>query len=169
MRIIGIDPGYDRIGIAIIEKKSSREKETLKHSECFTTTKNDGMNEIYDRLQEVGQRVKTLIEEYSPDALAMETLFITKNQKTAMHVAEARGIISYEAGLHKIPIFEYSPPQIKSAVTGDGRSDKSQIIKMMPLLINMTQKKRFDDEYDAIAVALTCLASESQFFHKKSL
>ena len=155
MKIIGIDPGYDRLGIAVVEKASSREKEVLVHSECFTTSAKDT---IYERLLRVGQHVKSVIGEHNPDALAMETLFITKNQKTAMHVSEARGIIAYEAGLYGLPIFEYSPPQIKAAVTGDGRSDKRAIIKMIPLLVKMTPRKRHDDEYDAIAVALTCIA-----------
>jgi crossover junction endodeoxyribonuclease RuvC len=162
MKIIGIDPGYDRIGIAIIEKKSQKEKEVLLHSECFTTSKK---TEIYDRLKEVGLRIRALIEEHRPDMLAMETLFITKNQKTAMHVSEARGIIAYEARLQNIPIFEYTPPQIKVAVTGHGHSDKVQVIKMIPLLVKMTTGKRLDDEYDAIAVALTCAACEAKVFH----
>ena len=165
IKIIGIDPGYDRLGIAIIEKKSAKEKEILLHSECFMTSSKD---EIYDRLMMVGTRVRELISEYKPSALAMETLFITKNQKTAMHVSEARGIIAYEAKLNSLPIFEYSPPQIKIAVTGYGKSDKEQIIKMIPLLLAFPEqnqkngifKKRHDDEYDAIAVALTCLACE---------
>src|ERR1035437_1919422 len=165
MRIIGIDPGYDRVGIAIVNKPSSKEKEVLIHSECFTTS---SKTEIYERLKIVGIRVRELIEEHSPDALAMETLFITKNQKTAMHVSEARGIIAYEARLHNLPIFEYSPSQIKIAITGYGKSDKEHIIKMIPLLVKFPESpikdskpvKRHDDEYDAIAVALTCLACE---------
>jgi crossover junction endodeoxyribonuclease RuvC len=164
MRIMGIDPGYDRVGIAIAEKKSSKEKEILIYSECFITDRVGASSEIYDRLTAVGLRIRTLIEEYRPDALAMETLFITKNQKTAMHVSEVRGIIAYEARLHKLPIFEYSPPQIKIAITGYGRSDKTHMIKMIPLLViidtKKQEKKMLDDEYDAIAVALTCLACE---------
>jgi len=163
MRIIGIDPGYDRIGIAVVEKKSPREKETLVHSECFTTS---AKTEIYERLTAVGLQIRNIIETYKPEALAMETLFITKNQKTAMHVSESRGIIAYEAKLHNMPIFEYSPPQIKIAVTGYGKSDKTQVIKMIPLLIQFSPEKMaqkiLDDEYDAIAVALTCMASDSK-------
>jgi crossover junction endodeoxyribonuclease RuvC len=165
MKIIGIDPGYDRLGIAIVEKKTPKEKEILIHSECFMTSPKTA---IYDRLMDVGIRIRTLIAEHSPNALAMETLFITKNQKTAMHVSEARGIIAYEARLAGLPIFEYGPGQIKIAVTGHGKSDKEQIIKMIPLLIRLPEqstekgdfKKRHDDEYDAIAVALTCIACE---------
>lgn len=163
MKILGIDPGYGRIGIAVIEKPSPREKERLLHSECFTTS---AKTEIYERLSAVGARVKAVIEKYKPDALAMETLFITKNQKTAMHVAETRGIIAYEARTHDMPIFEYSPPQIKVAVTGHGKSDKTQVTKMIHLLMRLPPEKEragmIDDEYDAIAVALTCLASEAK-------
>ena len=153
MKILGIDPGYGRIGIAIIDGKD------LVHSECFSTSPKD---DFHIRLKEIGQRVNALIKEYRPEVMAIESLFITKNQKTAMKVAEARGVISYEASLVDIPIHEYSPPQIKVAVTGHGGSDKAQITKMIPLLIKMlakdSKKKILDDEYDAIAVALTCQA-----------
>ncbi len=149
MKILGIDPGYDRVGIAIIEDK------TLVYSECFQTSSKD---DFHTRLKEVGQKINKIIDEYSPDVMAIESLFITKNQKTAMKVAEARGVISYEASLKEIPIHEYTPPQIKVAVTGHGGSDKTQVTKMIPLLLKIKVKKALDDEYDAIAVALTCQA-----------
>ena len=162
MKILGIDPGYDRVGIAVIEGKN------LLHSECFSTSPKD---EFHVRLKEVGQRIHKVIAEFSPEMMALESLFITKNQKTAMKVAEARGVISYEACLVDIPIFEYSPPQIKVAVTGHGGSDKNAITKMIPLLIKMEKKdgakKILDDEYDAIAVALTCQAHETRSFPQK--
>lgn len=155
MKIIGIDPGYDRVGIAIIDGKE------LIHSECFLTSREDT---FHIRLKEIGERVRDLMDEFSPDLMAMESLFITKNQKTAMKVAEARGVIAYEASLRNVKIEEYSPPQIKVATTGHGGSDKSQIIKMIPLLIKIKVKKDpkkiIDDEYDAIAVALTCQAHQ---------
>lgn len=149
MKILGIDPGYDRIGIAIIENG------ILIHSECFSTSPKD---DFHKRLKEIGQRINEIIKKFSPDIMAIESLFITKNQKTAMKVAEARGVISYEACLKDIPIHEYSPPQIKVAITGHGGSDKAQIIKMIPLLLKIKIKKALDDEYDAIAIALTCQA-----------
>lgn len=160
MRILGIDPGYDRVGIAIVEKKT-RVKEVLVYSECLQTSSKD---DFYTRLREVGAKIAEIIKEYSPDALAIESLFITKNQKTAMRVSEARGVIAYEAVRKNIPVYEYTPLQIKIAVTGHGGSDKGQVIKMIPLLIKMTSKKAQDDEYDAIAVALTCIASEASSF-----
>lgn len=149
MKILGIDPGYDRLGIAIIEDK------ILLHSECFSTSPKD---EFHVRLRQVGQRINEIITEFSPNVMAIESLFVTKNQRTAMKVSEARGVISYEASLKDIKIYEYSPPQIKVAVTGHGGSDKTQVIKMIPLLLKIKAKKALDDEYDAIAVALTCQA-----------
>jgi crossover junction endodeoxyribonuclease RuvC len=149
MKILGVDPGYGRVGIAVIENG------VLLYSECFSTS---SKNSFHLRLKEIGKKINSIIKEYTPDVLAIESLFITKNQKTAMKVAEARGVISYEACLVDIPIHEYSPPQIKVAVTGHGGSDKSQVIKMIPLLLKIKAKKALDDEYDAIAVALTCQA-----------
>ncbi len=163
MRIIGIDPGYDRVGIAIIEKEG-KNKESLIYSECLQTSIKDS---FYIRLGLVGKRVEEIINQYSPSALAIESLFITKNQKTAMRVSEARGVIIYQAIERDIPIYEYSPLQIKLAVTGYGASDKAQVIKMIPLLIKIGSKKKHDDEYDAIAVALTCLASEGKSYPQK--
>jgi crossover junction endodeoxyribonuclease RuvC len=151
MKILGIDPGYDRLGIAVMEKPL-RGKEILLYSSCLQTSPK---NDIYTRFKKIGGKVKEVIEEFKPDALAIETLFITKNQKTAMRVSEARGIIIYEALNAGVPVFEYTPMQIKVAVTSDGNSDKERITKMIPLLIEMPKKITKDDEYDAIAVALT--------------
>lgn len=158
MKILGIDPGYDRLGIAIIEDK------ILLHSECFLTSPKD---DFHTRLGQIGQKINSVIKEHQPDVMALESLFITKNQKTAMKVAEARGVISYEACLKDIPIHEYTPPQIKVAVTGHGGSDKTAIIKMIPLLIKMPKKSALDDEYDAIAVALTCQAHTGKGYPQK--
>ncbi len=150
-RIIGIDPGYDRLGIAIIEKPK-KGKELVLHSECFQTSAKD---DIYTRFGCVASHIGNILETYKPDALAIETLFITKNQKTAMRVAEARGIILSEAIRRGVSIHEYTPMQIKMAVTSDGTSDKGRVIKMVHLLVSLPRKKVIDDEYDAIAAALT--------------
>ncbi len=167
MKILGIDPGYERLGVAIIEKATtgnrgtnkSSTKETVLYSSCFRTSAKDNMHK---RLGEIGVEIARILKAYSPDALAIETLFISTNQKTGMRVAEARGIIMYEAIKRKIPVFEYSPMQIKTAITSDGTSDKTRMTKMVNLLVNIeasnpdgAQKTILDDEYDAIAVALT--------------
>lgn len=155
MRTIGIDPGYDRLGIAVVENTGST-KEALIYSSCITTSKKLPPHE---RLKEIGEAVRHAISLHSPESLAIESLFFATNQKTAIKVAEARGVVLYEAARARIPVFEYTPPQIKVAVTGHGRTDKKQVTAMVQRLVNIEQKIRYDDEYDAIAVALTHLAS----------
>lgn len=154
MRVLAIDPGYERLGIAVLEKKAGG-KEQLVFSECFQTSKTAP---FVERLHAVGVKLRKIIKEYSPDGVAIESLFFTNNQKTAMHVAEVRGVIMYEAMNNKLQFAEYTPGQIKNAVTGDGRADKKQIISMIPHLIKMDKKIQFDDEYDAIAIGITFLA-----------
>lgn len=155
MIILAIDPGYERLGIAVLEKNKGDKKETLLFSECFKTKTTSTHAE---RLSLLGQEISKVIEKYKPEALAIETLFLTTNHKTVMHVSEARGVILYESARHNLSIHEFSPPQIKSAVAGDGHADKKAIIKMVSLLINLEKQIKHDDEYDAIAVGLTFFA-----------
>ena len=155
MRIISIDPGYERVGIAIIEKEEGQ-KENLIYSNCFKTSAKLPLTE---RLFLIGQEIDKTIKEYGAETLAIETLFFTNNQKTVMGVSEARGVIMYQAMLNKIPVFEYTPLQIKIAVTGYGKSDKKQVTDMVTRLIKIEKQIKHDDEYDAIAVGLTHLAS----------
>jgi crossover junction endodeoxyribonuclease RuvC len=154
MRILAIDPGYERLGIAIIEKE--KQSEVLIFSECFKTS---SKLPHPDRLGLIKDELDKIISEYHPDDLAIETLFFAKNQKTALMVSEARGLIvgtSKSAGLN---VSEYGPGQIKVAVTGYGKSDKNSIIKMIPQIIKISPEKlseiKYDDEYDAIAVGIT--------------
>ena len=155
MRVLALDPGYERLGIAVLEKKAGG-KETLIFSECFQTPKTSLFTE---RIHAVGVELRKIMEEYSPEAIAIESLFFTNNQKTAMHVAEVRGVIMYEAMNHKLQFAEYTPGQIKNAVTGDGRADKKQIFSMVTKLLKINKEIKFDDEYDAIAIGITFLAS----------
>jgi len=150
MRIIGIDPGYERLGIGIIEKSS--EKETFIHSECFQTNAN---LPYHERLFLIGEHLSNIIGEHKPSHLALENVFFNTNQKTAMDVAAVRGVILYIGRLHALDIFEYTPPQIKSAVAGSGKASKQNVATMIEHLMSIPLKKRLDDEYDAIAVALT--------------
>lgn len=151
MRILGIDPGYDRLGIAVIEKPT-RGKESLVYSDCFKTSPKDT---IYERFALISGEIGRTIDRFKPDVMAIESLFIDTNKKTGMRVAEARGIIIIEAIKRGLAVHEYSPMSIKMAVTGDGTSDKHMITKMVRLLIKIPAKTTVDDEYDAIAVALT--------------
>lgn len=155
MKIIAVDPGYDRLGVAILEKENG--KETLLFSQCYQTSKEDSFSK---RLKFIGDALDSLIKEYSPDVFASEGLFFSKNQKTAIDVAGSRGALFYVAEKHNLPLHEYSPLEIKVAVTGYGKSDKTQVTEMVKRLVRIEKKNALDDEYDAIAVALTCSAIE---------
>lgn len=159
MRILGIDPGFERLGIAILEKpsfaKASQGREKVIYSECFKTS---AKLDFPERLTLIGGEVKKIIKKYKPEVLAIETLFMNTNQKTAMRVAEARGVILYEAAQTGLEIFEATPPQIKLATTGYGHSDKAQILKMVRMLVDIDKSKKSDDELDAVAIALTAFA-----------
>ncbi len=153
MRIISIDPGYERLGIAVLEKING--KEVLLFSECFKTK---ASLPFVDRLALVGGEVARIIKEYSPSDLAIENLFIETNQKTAMRVAEVRGAILYQAKILDLRVHEYTPLQIKVATTGYGKATKVQVITMVKKLVSGTEKINQDDEMDAIAVGLTHFA-----------
>ena len=155
MRILGIDPGFERLGVAVLEKNKGDKKEKVIFSECFHTS---AKLEFSKRLLLIGKEVKNIIKKYKPEILSIETLFLTTNHKTVMHVAEARGVIIYEAIKVSLKIFEASPPQIKIATTGYGKADKNQIIKMVKILVDIDNSKKSDDELDAIAIALTAFA-----------
>ncbi|MFZ2205711.1 MAG: crossover junction endodeoxyribonuclease RuvC [Minisyncoccia bacterium] len=155
MIILGIDPGFERLGVAVLEKNKGDRKEKVLFSECFKTS---AKLEFSERLLLIGKEVKKIIKEYKPEVLSIETLFLTTNHKTVMHVAEARGVVIYEASDAGLKIFEASPPQIKIATTGYGKADKSQVIKMVKMLVDIDNSKKQDDELDAIAIALTAFA-----------
>ena len=155
MRILGIDPGFERLGVAVLEKEKGDRKEKILFSECFKTR---AKLEFSERLKLIGKELEKVIKKYKPEILAIETLFLTTNQKTVMRVAEARGVVIYECAKAGMKIFEASPPQIKIATTGYGRANKDQIIKMVRILVDIPSSKTSDDELDAIAIALTGFA-----------
>jgi len=164
MRILGIDPGFERVGIAVLEKyekKSSSAqgyggtREKVLYSLCFYTSAKLEFNE---RLLLIGKEIKKIIKKFKPEVLAIETLFLNTNHKTVMHVAEVRGAIIYEASCSGLKIFEASPPQIKIATTGYGKANKEQVMKMVKILVDIDNTKKSDDELDAIAIAITAFA-----------
>ncbi len=157
MNILAIDPGYERIGIAVIEK-TNKNKDVLVYSSCFKTSEKIPFHE---RLTLIGTEVERVIKKYKPIALAIEKLYFTTNQKTVMGVSEARGVIIYSASRNGLNIFEYTPPQIKIAVTSYGKSSKQMVMAMVPKLIDIDPKINSDDELDAIAIGLTALACEN--------
>ncbi len=156
MRILAIDPGFERVGIAVIDK-TIKPKHILVYSSCFKTS---AKIPFHERLTLIGNEIEKLIKKYKPEALAIEKLYFTTNQKTVMGVSEARGVIIYSASRNNLQIFEYTPPQIKIAVTGYGKSTKDGVMSMVPKLIEINTKTNSDDELDAIAIGITCLACE---------
>lgn len=155
MTIAGIDPGYGKMGLAII-----RDGARL-YSTCLRTP--PGIP-FADRLLQLGQEVEKILNRFRPDRLAIEKLFFTTNQKTALAVAEARGLVTYLGRKHGLEIAEYTPLQIKQTITGYGRADKTQVRGMVGRLIKLEKKIKEDDEIDAVAIALT-----DSFIHKLGL
>lgn len=152
MRILAIDPGYDRMGIAVVEGSAS--KPVLVWSDCIQPAKGPQQ----DRLNEVRIATEEALSKYQPDVLALEKLFFGNNRTTAIGVAEARGAVLAAIGRTGVPVKEFAPGTIKLAVTGNGAADKAAIKKMLPLLISLPEKKRLDDELDAIAIGITALS-----------
>lgn len=153
MRVIGVDPGYDRLGLAVLERDGSSER--LIHSECVVTDRSAPLSE---RLAALGDRFEDLVRTYRPDAVGIETLFFNQNRSTGIAVAEARGVITFLAARHSCSVREFGPQEIKVAVTGYGKSDKTAVFDMLRRLITGIPDGALDDEYDAIAVGVTCLA-----------
>lgn len=155
MKVLAVDPGYDRLGVAVVEMIDG--KETLIYSACIETDKQASLD---DRLCDLGEQFSKLLTEYSPDVVGIETLFFNKNVKTAIGVAQARGIIMYLARAAGVPVCEYGPQEIKVAVTGYGKSDKAAVIDMVKRLVVNVPEKALDDEYDAIAIGITTIAHQ---------
>lgn len=152
MKILAIDPGYDRLGVAVVEGNPS--KPTLLYSDCVIPEKGAQEN----RLAHIAREIERLASFHCPDAIALEKLFFGANKRTALKVGEARGAILAIAGERKLKVIECSPQEVKLAVTGAGNADKKAVTRMVPLLVSLPTKKRLDDEFDAIALGIAALA-----------
>jgi crossover junction endodeoxyribonuclease RuvC len=149
MIVIGIDPGLAIVGFGVIrvdEKKNTpvsygsiRTSETL---------------QVPARLAKIYDEVSLLLDKYSPEAVAVEKLFFTKNVTNAMSVSEARGVICLAAEQRKIPVFEYTPNQVKQSITGSGKADKKQMQQMIMRLLSLDEIPTPDDAADGLSIAL---------------
>lgn len=158
MRVVGVDPGYDRLGVAVVEFGENG-KETVVFSTCIETDKTTSLN---DRIHALGKSFADILETYQPNTLGIETLFFNQNQKTAIGVAAARGVVIFLAKQAGCQVFEFGPQEIKIALTGYGKSDKTAVTEMVRRLVRNVPHQALDDEYDAIAVATTCLATHGR-------
>lgn len=149
MIILGIDPGYAIVGYGILEYKGNKFK-VLSYGAVTT----DASMDMFDRFKAIYDELNKIIEEYKPEFMAIEELFFNSNQKTAINVAQARGVILLAAMNHGVRIFEYTPLQVKQAVAGYGRADKQQIQQMVKLLLGLEKVPKPDDTADALAIAI---------------
>jgi crossover junction endodeoxyribonuclease RuvC len=156
LKILGIDPGTATTGWAVVEevKKNPR----LIACGCVNTSK---FKSDADRLVEIGKDIISLIKKYKPDEAAIEALFFFNNQKTAITVAQARGVVLYELKKNKLPIENYTPLQVKQAITGYGRADKKQIQLMVKNILKLSCIPKPDDAADAVAIAICHLNSRN--------
>lgn len=148
MTIIGLDPGYDRLGVAVFIDG------ILNFSTCLSSKPKD---DFPTRLHCLGEELKAIFKTYQPDSVAMEEIFFSKNQTTALKVAEVRGMIMFLTGDQGIKLYQYSPQIIKLSVAGYGNADKNQVTAMVKRLVKFPKEPKYDDEYDAVAVGLTHL------------
>ncbi len=155
MVILGIDPGFARLGYAVI-KKDGQNLSILKYG-CLET-KSDLENVV--RLQSLTLDLKNIVREYRPDVVGVEKLFFFKNKKTVIQVAEARGMILSVLGASGARILEYTPLEVKQALTGYGRATKDQVQKMLMQVFKLKTMIRPDDAADAVAIAYTAAVSE---------
>ncbi len=149
MRILGIDPGLATIGWGVIETNG------FKHnSVAFGHIQTPTKLTVEKRLAIIFDDLDTIIKRHSPECVAIEELFFNTNITTGIRVAEARGVILLCAELNKIPIFEYTPLQVKQSVVGYGRADKKQVISMVTMLLSLPAPPKPDDTADALAIAI---------------
>lgn len=155
MIILGIDPGYAIVGIGVLEYKGNKFRPIEYNA---ITTHASSITSL--RLKKIKEDIQEYLHKYKPDAVAIEELFFNNNAKTAIAVAQARGVLVAEVAAANIPIYEYTPLQIKQAVTGYGRADKNQMQQMVKMLLNLNAIPKPDDAADALAVAI-CHAHSS--------
>jgi crossover junction endodeoxyribonuclease RuvC len=147
--ILGIDPGFGRMGFGCI-LVSPGKLEVLDYGIASTQK---GI-EFGQRLADIGKDVESLLDVHKPDVVAIEKLYFTKNEKTAMNVAEARGVIVYLCAKRGIQIYEFTPSQVKLAVGGSGTADKAGIMRIISEILKLKRTPKFDDAADALAIAL---------------
>ena len=150
MKIIGIDPGMAIVGYSILEADKDNLK--LLHSGSIQTKKGERESA---RLLEIFNDMNTIVETYKPDVCAIEKLFFFRNQTTVMPVAHARGVILTVLEKFKVPIYEYTPMEVKQILTGYGRAEKKEVEQMVKIALETDKLPKLDDTVDSIAIAIS--------------
>lgn len=149
MKILGIDPGMAIVGYSVIE--CNGETPILLHSGSIQTSKE---KKEPARLLEIWEDMNTIIDKYKPDVCAIEKLYFFRNQTTVMPVAHARGVILTVLEKYKVPIFEYTPMEVKQVLTGYGRANKKEVEQMVKISLGIEVLPKLDDTVDSIAIAI---------------
>ncbi len=160
MRVLGVDPGFAITGYSIVDYIGN--KFNLVISGAILT---EAKTSFPLRLEKINKELDNIIKSYEPNAMAIEELFFNNNAKTAINVAQARGVILMTARQNNLDIYEYTPLQVKQAVTGYGRADKLQVQRMVKMILNEEKLPKLDDITDSMAMAI-CHAHSCKFVQK---
>lgn len=161
--ILGIDPGYAITGYGIV-RKTGNKMQALDYGVISTKPNVD----FPVRLLAINDKVRFLIEMYKPDCMSVEELFLSQNKTTAIGTAQARGVVLVEAARANIPVYEFTPAQVKLAVTGYGRAEKKQVQNMIKTLLGLDEIPKPDDAADGLALAV-CLANTGGLYSERAV
>jgi crossover junction endodeoxyribonuclease RuvC len=149
-RVLGVDPGLTRCGVGIIEVGSSRQVSLV----TVDTIKTDSNWELVDRIGFIGIEIENIINARRPNAIAIERVFSQQNLRSVMGVAQISGVVLMLAHKHKIPVYLHTPSEVKAAVTGSGRANKSQVGNMVAKILGLAEVPKPADAADALAIAI---------------
>ena len=149
IRILGIDPGYAIVGFGVLEYDGLNFT-PLEYGAVLT----DAGTPFPERLRAIHEDVEFIFDKFKPDCMAIERLYFTTNQKTAIDVAQARGVTVLSAAKRGVPVSEYTPLQVKQSVVGDGKAEKRQVMEMTRQILRLAQIPKPDDAADALAIAI---------------
>ncbi len=149
IRILGVDPGYAIVGFGVVEYDGIHFS-PIEYGAVLT----EAHTPFTERLCAIHTDMEYIFEKFKPDCMAIEKLFFTTNQKTAIDVAQARGVTVLSAAVRNVSVYEYTPLQVKSAVVGYGKAEKMQVMEMTRQLLNLAQIPKPDDAADALAIAI---------------
>ncbi len=149
MRILGIDPGYAIVGFGVLDY-NQHDFKTIEYGAIYTEAHTD----FSGRLKSIFDDMEFIIEKYKPDCMSIERLYFTTNQKTAIDVAQARGVIILAAARKGLPVYEYTPLQVKQSVVGYGKAEKKQVMDMTKRILKLYEVPKPDDTADALALAI---------------
>ncbi len=163
MRIFGIDPGYAIVGYGVVEYDG------IKFSVVgYGAVTTEAGTEFTLRLSDIYDDLTTLFKKYQPDCISIEKLYFNTNTTTAIDVAQARGVILLAAKHCGVPVYEYTPLQVKQSVTGYGKAEKHQVMEMVKSLLSLQKVPKPDDTADALALAVCHGHSSGSIFGKMS-